>query len=127
MAEPLYREYLLDADNFNKPMVLEDKQAIAALLTRLILLEPGTNPWFPTMGVGIVSRYRYLFIDSESQLKDDIRNEISMFLPQANCTNVELIYNNDKTVDIEITINNDIFVYKSSDIIPITLQTITNS
>lgn len=127
MAEPLYREYLLDTDNFNKPLVLEDKQAIAALLTRLILLEPGTNPLFPTMGVGIVSRYRYLFKDSESQLKDDIRNQISMFLPQANCTNVELIYNNDKTVDIEITINNDIFVYKSSDMIPITLQTIANS
>ena len=127
MAEPLYREYLLDTDNFNKPMVLEDKQAIAALLTRLILLEPGTNPLFPTMGVGLVSKYRYLFKDSESKLKDDIRNQISMFLPDADCTNVELIYNDDKTIDIEITIDDDIFVYKSSEMIPITLQTISTS
>ena len=93
MAEPLYREYLLDADNFNKPMVLEDKQAIAALLTRLILLEPGTNPLFPTMGVGLVSKYRYLFKDAEPKLKEDIRNQIATFLPEADCTNVNLVYN----------------------------------
>ena len=50
-----------------------------------------------------------------------------MFLPDADCTNVELIYNDDKTIDIEITIDDDIFVYKSSEMIPITLQTISTS
>lgn len=127
MAEPLYREYLLDADNFNKPMVLEDKQAIAALLTRLILLEPGTNPLFPTMGVGLVSKYRYLFKDAEPKLKEDIRNQIATFLPEADCTNVNLVYNDDKTIDIEITVDDTVFVYQSSKMIPITLETIANS
>ena len=127
MDEPLYREYLLDADNFNKPMVLEDKQAIAALLTRLILLEPGTNPLFPTMGVGLVSKYRYLFKDAEPKLKEDIRNQIATFLPEADCTNVNLVYNDDKTIDIEITVDDTVFVYQSSKMIPITLETIANS
>lgn len=122
MAESTYREYLLDMDNFNKPKILTDQQAIAALLTRLILLEPGTNPLFPTMGVGLVSKYRYMMQDKEQQLKDDIRNQIQRFLPQANCTNVNLVYNADKTIDIEITVDDTVFVYQSNKLIPITLQ-----
>ncbi len=122
MADSEYRDYLLDVDNFDKPMVLNDKAAIAALLTRLILLEPGTNPLFPTMGVGLVSKYRYLYHDAESQLKDDIQNQIATFLPQARCTNVNLIYNDDKTVDIEITVDDTVYVYQSNKMIPITLE-----
>lgn len=127
MANSEYREYLLDMNNFEQPEILEDKAAIAALLTRLILLEPGTNPLFPTMGVGLVSKYRYLYGDNESMLKDDIRRQISMFLPEAQCTNVNLIYNDDKTVDIEITVDDTTYVYQSNKMIPITLETIANS
>jgi len=123
----VYREYLLDTNNFEQPRILEDQQAIAALLTRLILLEPGTNPLFPTMGVGLVSKYRYMMQDKENQLKNDIKNQIATFLPQANCTNVNLIYNNDKTIDIEITVDNTVFVYQSSKLIPIQLQDLANS
>ena len=122
-----YREYLLDVDNFEKPRVLHDQQAIAALLTRLILLEPGTNPLFPTMGVGLVSKYRYMMQDKEAQLKKDIRDQIATFLPEANCTNVNLIYNADKTIDIEITVDDTIFVYQSSKLIPIELVDLANS
>lgn len=117
----VYREYLLDTNNFEQPRILEDQQAIAALLTRLILLEPGTNPLFPTMGVGLVSKYRYTTQDKENDLKNDIRNQISTFLPEAQCTNVNLIYNEDKTIDIEITVDNTVFVYQSSKLVPITL------
>lgn len=126
-SKSIYREYLLDTNNFEQPRILEDQQAIAALLTRLILLEPGTNPLFPTMGVGLVSKYRYMMQDKENQLKNDIRDQIATFLPQANCTNVELIYNNDKTIDIEITVDNTVFVYQSSKLIPIQLQDLANS
>jgi hypothetical protein len=122
MAESTYREYLLDYDSFNKPKILTDQQAIACLLTRLILLEPGTNPLMPEMGVGIVSKYRYLGADQEKNLTRDITNQINTFLPEATCTNVELIYNNDKSVDIEITVDGTIFVYQSSKLAPITLD-----
>jgi hypothetical protein len=76
----------------------------------------------PEMGVGIVSKYRYLGADQEKNLTRDITNQINTFLPEATCTNVELIYNNDKSVDIEITVDGTIFVYQSSKLAPITLD-----
>lgn len=127
MAESTYREYLLSMNNFGRSKVVTDETAIATLLTRLILLEPGTNPLMPTMGVGLVSKYRYLFESSAEDLKKDIQTQIRTFLPQANCTNVNLIYNQDKTVDIEITVDDTVFKYSSKDMIPITLQTIADS
>lgn len=127
MAESTYREYLLSMNNFGRSKIVTDDTAIATLLTRLILLEPGTNPLMPTMGVGLVSKYRYLFESSAENLKKDIQTQIRTFLPQANCTNVELIYNQDKTVDIAITIDDTVFKYSSKDMIPITLQTIAES
>ena len=122
--ESTYREYLLKFDNFGNSKILIDEQAIACLLTRLILLEPGTNPLFPEMGVGIVSKYRYLGADQESNLKKDIQNQINNYLPEANCTEVNLVYNDDKSVDLEITVNGEIFVYQSNTISPITLKDI---
>ena len=116
-----YRDYLLDVNNFEQPKIFYDQPAIAALLTRLILLEPGTNPLFPTMGVGLVSKYRYTTQEKEEDLKNDIKHQISTFLPQATCTNVELIYNEDKTIDIEITIDDTVFVYQSDKLVPIML------
>ena len=127
MANSTYREYLLSMNNFGRATILTDEAAIATLLTRLILLEPGTNPLMPTMGVGLVSKYRYLFESSAPQLKKDIENQINTFLPDAHCTNVELIYNQDKTVDIAITVDDTIFVYQSKDMIPITLESIATS
>lgn len=123
-TESTYREYLLKFDNFGNSKILTDQQAIACLLTRLILLEPGTNPLFPEMGVGIVSKYRYLGADQESNLKKDIENQINTYLPEANCTEVTLIYNDDKSVDLEITVNGEIFVYQSKTLSPITLKDI---
>lgn len=115
-----YREYLLKFDNFGNAKIFTDQQAIACLLTRLILLEPGTNPLFPEMGVGIVSKYRYLGEDQEANLKKDIQTQINKYLPQANCTEVVIKYNDDKSVDLEITVNGDIFVYQSKTMSPIT-------
>lgn len=127
MADSTYKEYLLSINNFGRSKVLTNEQAIAALLTRLILLEPGTNPLMPTMGVGIVSKYRYLFSSSAEQLKKDIQDQVNTFLPQANFTNVELIYNSDNSVDIAITIDDVTYMYRSSDLVPITLQDIATS
>ena len=125
-SDSTYREYLLKFDNFGNSKILFDQQAIACLLTRLILLEPGTNPLFPEMGVGIVSKYRYLGDDQEANLKKDIQNQINTYLPEANCTDVTLIYNDDKSVDLEITVNGEVFVYQSKTISPITLADIKN-
>ena len=52
-----------------------------ALLTRMLLLDPGTIQTHPTAGVGLVSRYRYTQEGSEYELKSDIVKNIETFLP----------------------------------------------
>ena len=47
------REYLMSVNKINEPVVETEQRAIALLLLRLILLEPGSDPLHPDMGVGI--------------------------------------------------------------------------
>ena len=122
----LLREYLLDIDSFDRPKIIGDQEALATLITRLLLLEPGTNPLFPEMGVGLVSRYRFLYPGDDSQLKQDIKDQINQYLPEAEMQEVDLIYNDDKTVNIEIGIDDMRFIYDSSLLVPITLSDISN-
>lgn len=101
-----YREYFLDIDEFNHPKVYTDADATYTLLVRLILLEPGTYPTRPEMGVGLVSKYRYSNSDDMFQLQDDISDQITRFLPEF--TGAEVVTSFDaatKTIHIAITIN----------------------
>lgn len=52
-----------------------------SLLTRLLLLNPGTIQSHPDMGVGLVQRYRYSLQGAEIQLQADYRNQIDTYLP----------------------------------------------
>ena len=80
------REYCMSVDNFKRPLVYKNQQAIAVLLTRLILLNPGSDPLHPDMGV-------------------------------------EIKVTEDKLCNIEITIDDVMYVYDSSEApIPITLD-----
>lgn len=123
-----YKEYLLKVTPFSEPKVATGREAIATMLSRIILLEPGTNPLHPTMGVGLVSKYR--FLDSEDKkmkLKNDISKQVETFLPEYQLIEVDLEYSSDKTVDIKIMIDDAIFIYDSSEIIPISLSNIIAS
>ena len=123
-----YKEYLLKVTPFSEPKVATGREAIATMLSRIILLEPGTNPLHPTMGVGLVSKYR--FLDSEDKkmrLKNDISKQVETFLPEYQLLEVDLEYSSDKTVDIKIMIDDAIFIYDSSEIIPISLSNIIAS
>lgn len=122
-----YKEYVLSVDSFKQPKIINDRDAIGLLLTRLILMEPGTNPLHPTMGVGIISKYRFLSSqDMERNLKSDISNQIQTFCPEFIATDVRLEYQQDKTVDIHIYIEDTIYVYDSSRIVPLTLSDIAS-
>jgi hypothetical protein len=125
MANTDYIEYTLSINSFNKPTVLNGRDAIGTLLIRLILLEPGTNPLHPTMGVGLISKYRFLSTpDLKNSLLKEISNQVKQFIPFLYNVEVKLDYQDDKTVDIMIYIDNTIYVYDSSNIVPITLETI---
>lgn len=98
-------EYFLGTNEFNRPSIWTDVDATYVLLIRLILLEPGTYPNHPRMGVGLVSRYRYAKADELNNLKNDIQNQIATYLPQFSSIDVELTLTNTKDLYIQIIIN----------------------
>lgn len=77
----ILHEHTLSVDEFNNPKVLKNSEAIATVLVRLLLLEPGTFETHPDMGVGIVSKYRYSFHGRADELRSDFQNQIEKYLP----------------------------------------------
>ena len=74
-------EYLLTTDDFSQPKVLEDQNAIGTLLLRLFLLQPGTNPLHPAMGIGLVPKYRFITNADLNDLTTLIKDQIQTYLP----------------------------------------------
>jgi hypothetical protein len=107
------REYLLTVDEFSNPQVVEGKSAVALLLSRLILLEPGSDPLHPDMGVGI-RNYRY-GINTLSDLENRIRDQIKTYLPTSQLDEVAIIRTPDKVLNIEIRIGESIYNFNSGD------------
>jgi hypothetical protein len=107
------REYIASISNFNKPIVYEGKRAIGMLLTRLIMLEPGSDPLHPDMGVGITS-YRYT-MNTLDELRARVKKQIETYLPTFNSSNVTLVITPDHLCNIEITIDDTVYVYNSNE------------
>ena len=78
---PTLTEHSFSVDDFENPKVHKDSEAMAILLTRLLLLEPGTIQSHPEMGVGLMSKYRYSVVGAASKLKSDFEAQIEAFLP----------------------------------------------
>lgn len=114
MATTIPTEYLLTTDEFNNPKVLQGKDAISQLLIHLILLEPGTYASRPTMGVGLVSRYRYTSEENLDVLKQDIEDQISTYLPEFSGVKVTLELDTESQLIINIEINGTIYKYETS-------------
>lgn len=115
------REPCLSIDEFNKPKILEGRDAISTLLSHLILLEPGTYASHPTMGVGLVSRYRYNNKESLEQLKKDIQDQVNRYLPEFQAVDVSVRLDphghekeNGDEIIIEINIDGVIYKYETS-------------
>ena len=104
------REYSLKVNDFNEPKVSEKQQALMLLLTRLILLEPGTFQSHPDMGVGLISNFRYRVDDGSlvSDLKSRIQSQINTYLPFLDGVNV-LVEIHDKSFYVTIGIDDLIF------------------
>lgn len=111
---PKYYERLLTTDVFKQPKVVTDKEAISVLLIRLILLEPGTFSTRPDMGVGLVSRFRYMDESKLSELKKEIRNQITKYLPMFQAVEVGLSMDQDKQLTIEIQVDDTLYKYETA-------------
>lgn len=115
------REYLFSVNEFNEPKKVENKSAIALLLVRLIMMDPGSDPLHPDMGVGI-RNYRYS-ADNLEDLRSRVQTQIETYLPEFQNVNVAIIRTPDKVCNIEISIDDITYVYDSSTApIPITLD-----
>ena len=75
-------EFGLSIDDFQNPKVYKNGDAILTLLTRLLLLEPGTIQSHPEMGVGLISKYRYSVEGSAALLQSDFQKQVDKYLPQ---------------------------------------------
>lgn len=120
VLENLTKEPCLSVDDFNRPKILEGREAISTLLVHLILLEPGTYASRPTMGVGLVSRYRYNDEDSLEQLQNDIREQITTFLPEFEAVDVNVYMdrhspnkNTNNEIIIEIEVDGVVYKYET--------------
>lgn len=83
--------HLLSLNEFNRPKVLGEGNAAYMHIIHLILCTPGRYPSHPTMGVGLRERYR----DNNNenfltQLQQEIKEQISQFLPELTQVEVSL-------------------------------------
>lgn len=104
-------EYLMSVDKYNKPMVVNDKEAVALNLVRLLLLNPGSDPFRPDMGVGL-SYYRYAI--PLDDLAKRIEDQINTYLPSYQNADINIIRTPDKVANIEITIGDTTYIYDST-------------
>ena len=112
---PLYKRYrqavewtelkepLMTINQFQRPIELEGTDAQIMLITRLILLDPGTIQTHPDMGVGLVSLYRYTVDVDLDKLRNRIQSQISKYLPMFTTVQVRVDLNvNEHTLYIYI-------------------------
>jgi hypothetical protein len=117
----LEREYTLSITPLNRPEVLKNQEAIAMLLLRLILLNPGSDPLHPDMGVGIIN-YRYA-MGRLDELRQRVEDQIHTFLPCFPAGNVEINITPTKLCNILITIDDVLYTYDSAEApIPISID-----
>lgn len=110
-------EYLLSVDKFEKPKTVKDKDATFMLLYRLLLLTPGSIQTHPTMGVGIVTKWRYMDMAKIPELQTEISRQISQFLPTLQGADVEIEPSDseDKAIVIKISVDNTLYAFEAND------------
>lgn len=111
----MVKEYVMSINNFKEPKVLEGQEAIATLLVRLILLQPGTIPDRPNMGVGLVENYRYSDKSGVMELQKRIQQQIGLYLPKFQGAEVNVTLNKNNTLTIGILIDDVLYKYETSE------------
>ena len=106
----ILKEYVLNTDDFKQPEEYIGKRAVGLLVLRLLLLEPGTDPIRPEMGVGLVSKYRYMFPDRMDELKKNISDQLMTYLVPYQNVAIEM-WEEDHELRMNITIDDNVYKY----------------
>jgi len=81
LMESQKKELSLSLNSFGEPLELSGKKAWISQIVGLIMLEPGTYPSNPLIGVGL-KKYEFEVLDSNlSRLRDLISSQIKTYLP----------------------------------------------
>lgn len=105
------QERLMSLDEFNTPKVLEGNHAAVTNICRLIIMEPGTFPMHPEMGIGLYSKYRYGWEDEvKVELKSDLTKQIQTYLPQLSGVSVQ-VNSKDKKLYVTVTFDSTVVTF----------------
>lgn len=101
-------EFSFSVDDFKTPKVYKDAEAIATLLVRLLLLEPGTIQSHPDMGVGLISKYRFSTEGSAATLQGEYQRQVEKYLPQFQGVQIS-VTEKDKKFKISVQIEDTLY------------------
>lgn len=107
-------EALFSTNKYNLPSTIEGKEKLTILIIRLLLLEPGSNPLHPEMGVGLLQRYSNCEEEDLSDLDDEIRKQIEVFLPEYDRAEIKTKIE-DRILRLEIVIDDTLFNFTTSE------------
>ena len=115
MAEEI--DYLMSVDMFNNPATVDGERAKALKIVRLILMNPGSDPLHPNMGVGL-RQFRYglnsqgnIGGSSLDELRDKTVEQINTYLPHLRIADVNFTITTDHILSIEIRLDNMLYIY----------------
>lgn len=103
----------LSINKLNLPKVYENLDALEFQIRKLLLMEKGTYESVPNMGVGI-RNYRYNDIDNVNELRDEIQNQITTYLPYFQLVEVTVKNINNKTVTFNIVLDDNLLQFRSN-------------
>jgi len=102
------KEMLLATDGLNSQLFYSDGLAVAQIIQNLIIIEPGTYPNKPDLGVGIKNYlFEFLTADTKSSISSKIKTQINEFIPITNSYIDVSVISKDKIIGITIYIKKD--------------------
>lgn len=108
------KEYGLTTNSFNEPIEHDNADTAFILIKRLILLNPGTYPNHPNMGVGLFSKWKFSDMNNMNDLKAEIQNQITQYLPQYQLSNIEISKKAQNELLITIQVENIIYTMETT-------------
>lgn len=105
------REYVLSLDDYKNPKVFEGENAIAILLIRLFLMNPGDIETHPNMGIGLYKNYRNMWMDDIPALQLNAEKQIAQYLPMLQNVSINITQKEKKSkiILIDIQVENTIY------------------
>lgn len=107
-------EYLISVDNYKKPKVVSGNKGNYYFILRLMIMEAGTNPLFPLMGLGLRRRCRFITEDEIPDIQIELNKQIETYLPDLMITNISMEMDNG-TLRITISSDEEQYNYSSDD------------